>query len=307
MRIKFQKAFLFTFSFALFVGLVGCAASGTTGSVSLIQLIKGGQPTATATQMPTATPEPPTPTATFTSTAEPSPTATPTPVMVVVNAGDELTVPILLYHHISDDNPGNRYYVPVAIFEEEIKWLYDHHYQTITVAQLADLILHGGQLPQRPVVITFDDGDEDVVTNALPIMQKYGFIGTSYLIVGWINAPGYVTSDQVASLHNAGWEIGSHTMSHIDLTQTDQVDYEVRNSKNTLNGDYGLDVKTLAYPFGLINSDVVNRTSRAGYVAAVGLGTSVTQGPGDLFYLSRMEVRQEYSMDQFIAMLPWTD
>jgi peptidoglycan/xylan/chitin deacetylase (PgdA/CDA1 family) len=189
-----------------------------------------------------------------------------------------------------------------------MKWLYDHHYQTITTTQLANAILFGGQIPERAVVISFDDGDQDVVTNALPVMQKYGFVGTAYIIVSWIGAPDFDTSDQIKQLIAAGWEIGSHSMSHVDLTKNeDNLDYEIRHSLVRLHEDYGINVKSLAYPFGVIDATVVTATSKAGYSNGVGLGNGYHQGLSDLFYLVRMEVRQEYSIDQFIAMLPWHD
>lgn len=299
------QLFVFVSVILIFISSAGCSILGTTGSISLSPLSK---PSQTPTELPTATSVPPTETQTPLPTETPLPTFTPTPELVQVSAGQELTVPILLYHHINDEVPGNRYIVSISVFDEQMKWLCDHHYQTITISQLADLILFGGSMPQRPVVITFDDGNGDIVTNALPILQKYGFVATSYLIVRWIDAPNYITSDQVSILSNAGWEIGSHTMSHVDLTQNENnLDYEVRQSLLRLNEDYGLKVKSFAYPFGVIDTNVVNFTSRAGYSAAVGLGTSIKQGLYDLYYLSRMEVRQEYSMDQFIAMMPWVD
>ncbi|MPN08908.1 Poly-beta-1,6-N-acetyl-D-glucosamine N-deacetylase [bioreactor metagenome] len=189
-----------------------------------------------------------------------------------------------------------------------MKWLSDHGYKTITIKQLSDLILNGGQMPKKPVVITFDDGDADMVSNALPILQKYDFIATSYLIVKWIDAPHYITSDQVGELVKAGWEIGSHSMSHLDLTQNeDNLSYEIRESRTRLNEKFGLEVKSFAYPFGMIDEKVVNFTANSGYQAAVGLGNTYQQGLFDLFYLVRMEVRQEYSMDDFINLLPWKD
>jgi hypothetical protein len=206
----------------------GCASLGSAGSTTFNDLFKA---TSTSTPVPTITPLPPTETPLPTNT--PEPTLTPTPAVVQVGAGEELTVPILLYHHISDEGPGNRYYVSPAAFKEQMQWLADHHYQTITIAQLADLILYGGEMPLRPVIITFDDGDADMVTNALPILKQFGFVATSYLIVKWIDAPHYITSEQVAQLIQEGWEIGSHSMSHVDLTQNEgSLDYEVRESRS---------------------------------------------------------------------------
>jgi peptidoglycan/xylan/chitin deacetylase (PgdA/CDA1 family) len=303
-KIIHKRILIFAMFLGIFLGVNGCSLTGASGSISFNQLPK---PTTTI-EMPTLTSSPTEipPTETSSPTNTPASTLAPTPAMITIKAGDDVTVPILLYHHIADDSTGNRYFVSPATFDTQMKWLYDHHYQTITVTQLANVIIYGGQLPERAVVITFDDGNQDVITNALPIMQKYGFIGTAYIIVSWVNASGFDTSDQIAQLHADGWEIGSHTMSHLDLTKNeDNLEYEVRNSLIKLDSDYGLDVKSLAYPFGAIDSKVVTYTAKAGYTNAVGLGTSTNQGLFDLYYLSRMEVRQEYSMDQFIAMLPW--
>lgn len=285
--------------------LSACGGLGSAGSAPFSALFKSSP---TPTNLPTATPLPPTETPTPLPTNTPEPTFTPTPELVQVEAGKTLDVPILLYHHISDEGPGNRYYVSPKAFDEQMKWLSDHGYKTITIKQLSDLILNGGQMPKKPVVITFDDGDADMVSNALPILQKYDFIATSYLIVKWIDAPHYITSDQVGELVKAGWEIGSHSMSHLDLTQNeDNLSYEIRESRTRLNEKFGLEVKSFAYPFGMIDEKVVNFTANSGYQAAVGLGNTYQQGLFDLFYLVRMEVRQEYSMDDFINLLPWKD
>lgn len=294
---------LITLIFVVILSLTACSRINPGGSPSLhgypgepSTFTPEGVDTATV-QLSTTTPLP---------TETPTPTATP--VMVEVIAGENLTVPILLYHHVDHDDTGNRYFIPVETFDAQMKWLYDHHYQTITISQLADLIKNGGKIPERPVVITFDDGDADMVLNALPVLDKYDFVATSYLIVTWIDAPGYITSDQVFKLADAGWEIGSHSMSHVDLTQNmASINYEVSDSMLELSQRYGVNVTTFAYPFGMINADVANAVANSGYTAAVGLGVSVIHGWGDLYYLNRLEVRREYSMDQFIAMLPWQD
>lgn len=301
-----RKVFIGVLFVGIILSLTACSTAGASGFLFQGQLATPTQPTASplASATPTAIPA----TATPIPTETPVPTLTPTPALITVKAGQDVTVPILLYHHISEDTTGNRYFVSPSVFETQMKWLFDHHYQTITISQLANVIIYGGQLPERAVVITFDDGDQDVITNALPVMQKYGFIGTAYIIVKWIGAEGYDTPDQIAQLHAAGWEIGSHSMSHVDLTQNeDNLQYEIRTSLLKLNKDYGLDVKSFAYPFGVIDARIITYTSKAGYTSAVCLNTSVTQGLNDLYCLSRMEVRQEYSMDQFIAMLPWQD
>ncbi|MHC1740788.1 MAG: polysaccharide deacetylase family protein [Anaerolineaceae bacterium] len=307
MNQKLIKRVIFTtLLIGMLITLNSCSISGASGSSAIDQLFKPTIPTLTPTETSTPTAIPAT--STPTSTETPLPTLTPTPAIITVNAGENVTVPILLYHHISEDNSGNRYYVSPEVFETQMKWLYDHHYQTITVSQLADVIIHGGTLPERAVIITFDDGDQDVFLNAFPVMQKFGFVGTAYIIVNWIGAPGFDTPDQINQLISAGWEIGSHSMSHIDLTKNeDKLEDEVRNSLVQLNSEFGIKVSSLAYPFGLLDHTVYLFTTNSGYTNAVGLGVNANQGLFNLYNLSRMEIRQEYSMDQFIALLPWQD
>ncbi len=135
-------------------------------------------PVPTATPTSTATPQP----ATFTASAVPSrtptppPTSSPTPTWVV-QGPDHVQVPIFMYHHIAESPIGSRYYVPPVKFEAQLKLLRDWEYTTISTSTLVESIRQGAALPPHPIIITFDDANEDNYTNAFPLMQKYGFTG----------------------------------------------------------------------------------------------------------------------------------
>lgn len=161
---------------------------------------------ATLQALPTATPEPTiTPTATETPqpTQTPLPTHTLTPTWAYSPAGSA-TVPILLYHHIANPENPSRYHVSPEIFEEQMTWLFDHGYTAIPITLLVNAIKEGAELPAKPVVITFDDGDLDVYENAFPIMQKYGFSGVFYIITDWIDAKNMVTKAQLDEMIASG-------------------------------------------------------------------------------------------------------
>ncbi len=261
-------------------------------------------PTATATALPTATE-----TATPTITPTLAPTATSTPSRVVIPAGS-VTAPILLYHHVStnNDTQDSRYNIPPEKFEEQIKWLYDNHYQTINVSDLANLIYNGGEIPQRPVVITFDDGNIDVFNNAYPILKKYGFVATFYVVQIYVNGKDMVSTDQLKELYKNGWEIGSHSKTHAHLpgVSEDLLPDEIRLSKLNLEEKLGVPINSFAYPFGEINDNIIRLTSSYGYKSAVGLGNELAHGMNSIFYLSRIEVQNDFSLDQFIRLLPWS-
>ena len=262
-------------------------------------------PTATFTATPSLTPtHQPTITPTQTPTATLTPTGTQVPTWASFPAGSA-DVPILLYHHIGI-KADDRYYVAPDAFEQQMRWLYEHGYTTITVSQLAEVLLHGGTLPERPVVITFDDGMEDVYTTAFPIMQRYGFVGTFYLVVTYIGGEAFVTVDQVFEMIHAGWEIGTHSMTHLSLvTYASQMNYQLVESRTWLEKTFGVPVNTVAYPFGEADTNVFERTSRYGFTAGVGLGTGYNQDINKIFYLVREEVRATYDMNTFISLLPW--
>ncbi|MCZ2128292.1 MAG: polysaccharide deacetylase family protein [Anaerolineales bacterium] len=258
--------------------------------------------TATATATATITPTPsstPTPTQTFT------PTPTATAVRVVFGPGS-ITLPILLYHHVQPVAYLNRFIVPPEHFEQQMKLLADWGYETITVEQLTQAIVNGAELPPRPILITFDDGDAGIFENAFPVMQKYGFKAVFYLVSNYLNAPEFVTTDQVKVLINAGWEIGSHGLGHLDLTKSQgHQEDETRESKRRLEEMFGVPVNSFAYPFGAIDASSANYVVYAGYIAAMGLGPFPSQGLNNRYYLQRWEVEGDFKIADLAAFLPW--
>ncbi len=232
-----------------------------------------------ATETPTPTPAPTqTPTATATVTPSPSitPTVTPSPIPTatwVAQGPGVITVPIILYHHIAVSSVTSNYYVPPEKFEAQMKLLHDWGYSTITTQMLVEAIRNGIPLPPRPIIITFDDGDASVYMNAFPIMQKYGFTGVAYIVYYYMNTDGYMTSEQLKQLAAAGWEIGSHSLTHKNLQQfADRQRDEIVESRRKLEAELGVPVLTFAYPFGVLNNSAVNYVRSAGYIATMGLG-----------------------------------
>ena len=180
-------------------------------------------------------------------------------------------------------------------------------YKTITVQQLANAILNGAELPYKPVVLTFDDGNDNTYTRAFPIMQKYNFTGTAYIVYNYVGVPRYMNTAQIRELYEAGWEIGSHGLSHVDLTQrTDRQADEIIESKRKLQillDD--IPVNTFAYPFGAYDALSLQHLDFAGYMAAVGLGADMHQGPGNIYYLYRRDIKGSYDLKTFAQYLPW--
>jgi peptidoglycan/xylan/chitin deacetylase (PgdA/CDA1 family) len=296
---------------AVLVPLLLAGSMLISGCASLVSIVGGPTRTATASPVPSETPIPPSPTPTLTSTPTHTPlptstfTATPTATWAV-HAAEKVEAPILLYHHVNDDPANNRYDISTATFTAQMQALKDWGYTAITVSTLVDVLVHGGPLPARPVVISFDDGNLDVYTNAFPIMQRFGMVGVFFIVGNRVGSPEFVDADQLITMAAAGWEIGSHSWSHIDISQDhDSMEKEIGVSKSRLEEALGVPIKIFAYPFGTIDPEVAQKVAEYGYSAAVGLGTLDVHTWGSLYYLERREVRREYDLNAFGQLLPW--
>ncbi|MDQ3003910.1 MAG: polysaccharide deacetylase family protein [Chloroflexota bacterium] len=256
-----------------------------------------------------------TPVATHTATVSPTrtllPTFTFTPTLTpippwIMQGPNEVIVPILLYHHIGIPQSKSLYYISPSEFERQMFLLREWGYQTISVDLLIRAIKEGAELPPKPIILTFDDGGETVFTNALPILQKYGFTGSAYIVHNYVGISAYMNAEQIRALYAAGWEIGSHSISHVDLTvRTDRQRDEIVDSRAKLQSLLGLPILTFAYPFGAYDRDALHYVHFAGYSAAMGLGNDSLQGNKNLFYLYRMAVNGDQNLESFALLLPW--
>ncbi|MFT3892615.1 MAG: polysaccharide deacetylase family protein [Anaerolineales bacterium] len=283
----------------------------TLGTILLLTACGGIPVPPTPTSTSTNTPLPPTETATVTPTPSITPTFTPSPIPTatwVKQGPDSVQVPILLYHRIDVSATDHRYYVTPETFKLEIKLLHDWEYTSITTEMLVKAITEGAELPPRPVLFTFDDGNLDNYINAFPIMQKYGFTGVIYLVNNYIGTDKYMNKDQILEMVAAGWEVGSHSMNHFDLKglAAEQQRNEIVQAKEDLERLLDVPVLTYAYPYGSRNGTSYNYVHFAKYIAAMGAdGFTADQGLGNLFSLQRCEIKGTDTAKTFIRFLPW--
>jgi len=288
--------------------LISCSINGGTSQAADALASKTAKITPTpptATQTSTATV-----TATASPTIPPTETSTPTPVptatWAVIGPG-EVVAPILLYHHIDPEQANPRYNVLPEVFAAQMQALDDWGYTTITAKQLIKAITKGEPLPPRPIVITFDDGHYSVYEYAFPIMQEHSFFGVTYIVANRLKSYGFTGAPQLEEMISAGWEVGSHSYSHSDLTLDHSIAFnEIFVSRDTLSQTLSKPVKTFAYPYGKIDSYVISRTMKWGYLGAMGLGIGYTHNLNSIFYLQRIEVEGTYDMEKFASLLPWS-
>ncbi len=220
-----------------------------------------------------------------------------------------VTVPILLYHHITSSNLADtRYSVSVTDFKLQMEQLKYWGYATITIEQLVNHINKGYALPRRPIVISFDDGYKDVFDNAFPIMEQNGFTGTVYVVANRLKADGFLQEEQLQALLDHGWEVGSHSMTHTELVQNHAlVRQEILQSRLDLEKALGIKVISFAYPFGSEDSYVSRKVYDYGYQAGVGVGHLSRHSFSTIYNLSRREVKGDLDLQGFADLLPWTN
>ncbi len=255
-------------------------------------------PTTTATKTATITP-------TATSSSTPTPNYTPTPTLVFNPAG-ELVAPILLYYRVAESDSSSHFSVSRDDFRAQMEYLKKHGYTSITISEFTLVLINGGELPAKPVVITLDDADASIYENAFPIMQEYGFVGVVYLTGNRLYSDGFLSTEQLAEMTAAGWQVGSQGMTHSDLTTLadENLRYELLQSRLDLEDILGVRVTTFAYPFGTMSGPIADKLQEFGYYSAVGLGESSKHTWGSIYYLSRIEVPWTNTLDDFAVLLP---
>ncbi len=201
-------------------------------------------------------------------------------------------IPVLNYHQINDVDE-NLLTVSTSEFETQMAWLEENGYQTITVSELLDFLDGKGSLPERPVLITFDDGYIDNYQCAFPILKKHNMKACIFLISEYVSLyPNYLTWEQLAEMQSSGIEFGSHTVDHNVLTELspNSVNHELADSKNILEKRLKRRIEVLAYPCGFTNEYIKSRVNASGYRAAFTVNLGNVHTGDDLYALNRVPI-----------------
>jgi peptidoglycan/xylan/chitin deacetylase (PgdA/CDA1 family) len=184
------------------------------------------------------------------------------PLSKFVGPRNGARVPILMYHSISENLFGRShpyYHINTAptIFAQQMRCLRAAGYRTIDLCELMEGFENGKDL-SKTVVLTFDDGYQDFVTDAMPILRQCGFSATIFLATDRIQQTSvrlegvnYLTWNEVRELNEGGIRFGSHTVTHPDLRcmGPEQIEYELGYSKEVIEQKLGVPVNSFAYPF----------------------------------------------------------
>ncbi|MET4083025.1 peptidoglycan/xylan/chitin deacetylase (PgdA/CDA1 family) [Pedobacter sp. UYP30] len=197
-------------------------------------------------------------------------------------------VPVLCYHQVRnwierDGKVGKDYIVPIQNFKDQMKMLADSGYHTILPDQLYAYLNTGAKLPSKPIMLTFDDTDEDQFTIVRPTLKKHGYKAVYFIMTVSIGRKGkfvnYMSSEQIKQLSDEGNIIGSHTYDHKNFKKYTGKDWEEQLDKPTkkLEDITGKTMTEFAYPYGLWNSEGFPELKKRGFRMAFQLSTKMDQ------------------------------
>lgn len=185
-------------------------------------------------------------------------------------------VPILMYHRVhlyatelTKSLPDLT--VEPSVFAAEVAALRGAGYHSVTVAQLFDAVFHGAPLPPKPVMLSFDDGYADDVTQVLPVLRANGMTGVFFIITGRFHEAGFVDPAQIRELDAAGMDVGAHTRHHVDLPglPATTLTSEIAGSREDLERLLHHPIAAFAYPAGRYDAATVAAVRQAGFALAV--------------------------------------
>lgn len=222
-----------------------------------------------------------------------------------------LRVPILIYHYVeyvkdSKDTIRKSLNITPYIFERQLTTLIDANFNFITARDLGEYLNGSRVLPERPVILTFDDGYGDFYTDVFPILKKYHVVATQYIVPGFINKLNYMTTEEIREIQDSGLvEIGTHTMHHVNLAkvQHELALKEITNSKKELEEKYGIFVVSFAYPYGGFNEDVERIVKDAGFTNAVTTKGGIEVNQQNRFLLYRIHPGYRVGQELVNALL----
>jgi len=207
-----------------------------------------------------------------------------------------IRVPILMYHYVEyvqDKNDTIRQSLNITpfIFEEQIKTLKNAGFTFMTARELGEVLDGKRFLPPNPIVLTFDDGHWDFVTDILPILKKYNVKATQYVIPGFTGGSDFMSKDQVQTAIASGLvDIGAHTVHHVWLKglSLKKAEEEIIESKKMLESTYHIQVVSFAYPFGAFDVQAEKVVKENGFTTSVSTVPGIEQSETNRFFLYRL-------------------
>ena len=211
-------------------------------------------------------------------------------------------IPILTYHGFvrNKEMTDGLYTLGEETFRAQMAYLAEHGFHVISLKETL-----GKSLPEKPVVITFDDGMESDFTVASPILKHHRFVATFFVNPGTLDRPGYLSTDRLRQMHREGMEIGSHGFNHLFLTRLDDktLRYQIIASKKKLEAILENPVSFFSVPRGRYNRRILDVAQEAGYLAVCTSDIGFNSSRSEPFRLQRWAMKRSYTVSDFASIV----
>ena len=223
-----------------------------------------------------------------------------------------LTLPIIMYHQVRNDKAGDMI-ISKGKLEEELAYLKRNGYVSVSPEEWLAYCDGKLALPEKIVMLTFDDGWKSQFENALPLLNKYGFKGVFYVYPDFVGGSAAMNWDMIKKLAKAGHTVGCHSMTHPKLAPAEQYeskrDYkkrlkeEIFASADKISEKTGIDALDFCFPYGYYSQEVIDMLEDAGYRSAMTVNAGKNDAGSDPFTLSRYQVNQSTALSTFVSWL----
>lgn len=217
---------------------------------------------------------------------------------------DNIGIPVLYYHSV-DENAANEVTITPEKLQEQLDYINDNNYVTITMTELYDHIENNKPIPEKSILITFDDGYMNNYTEAFPMLKKLNMTATIFCVGNSLDGSYYLSEEAIKEMSDYGIDIESHTVNHVhlDTMSYDEQLLELKNSKNILEKITGKEVLSLAYPFGDYNDNTIKAAKDAGYKMGFTTKLGLSDRTDDIYKLDRIYISSSYDMNTFKNLL----
>lgn len=215
-------------------------------------------------------------------------------------------IPILEYHDLGREYEGKQtFHSPYVIdplkFHAHLQWLRNNNFETVSCDDLL-----AGRVTDKSVILTFDDGHISSFSEALPILRKFDFQATFFLVAQFIGRENYLSAEHIQEMHQAGMHFESHSLTHPYLLtlESDALAWEIRQSKHEIEQITGRAVHHFCIPYGFYNRELLQCVRDAGYKSAVTEKIGYAAPSSKPFtVLPRFTVKKQITLDDFTYIM----
>jgi peptidoglycan/xylan/chitin deacetylase (PgdA/CDA1 family) len=229
-----------------------------------------------------------------------------------VTPGGYQIVPVLTYHNLGEQTKG-RLVLAAASFREQMRYLKTNGYRVVSLADFVEFTRLNRQLPQRAVVLTFDDGYRAFKDHAYPVLKELGFSATLFIYTDWVGAGrGALSWADLRELAAAGVDIQAHSKTHADLRRAQgeteaqyarRMQVELEQPQDLFNRNLGRRSQMLAYPYGRWEEGLLPKVKEYGYIAAFSVRRQGNAAFVRPLAGHRSQIYSEMTLDDFVKNL----